>query len=464
MKKIFLYSAISILLLSCSKDFTTLAPISQRSVQTSYKTLADFTVSVNGAYDALQLNGTYGRIYLLLNEMRSDNMSNGAGASGLSASLEDIDKFREITTATEISNCWADSYKGIARCNIILEKIDAADFDVALKKQFTGESLFIRSLLYYNLAVLFGNIPLQLTDIPSPSAMVVNQVTASEIYKQIIADLIKAETLLPAVYTGTNLGRVTSGAVNALLGKIYLTTGDNNSAAASLRKVVSSQKYSLVSDYAKLWGVANENGVESIFEIQFKTGGQGEGSGYLEYFASILGRSGGIGGGNSNMDITADMRGAYPAGDLRYSKSLYKNSILPDTSYVKKYLGIQSTAFDGDNNWVVLRYADVLLMLAEALGESTESYTYINAVRSRAGLPAINSSNPGTFATKLLAERRVEFAFENQRWQDLLRFGVAKTVIAKALNIAEANVRLLYPIPQKEIDVSNGRIIQNPGF
>lgn len=464
MKKIFLYSALLFLLLSCSKDFTSLAPISQRSVQTSYKTLADFTVSVNGAYDALQLNGTYGRIYLLLNEMRSDNMSNGAGASGLSASLEDIDKFREITTATEISNCWADSYKGIARCNIILDKIDAAEIDANVKNQFKGEALFIRSLLYYNLAVLFGNIPLQLTDISSPSAMTVNQVPAAEVYKQILADLIKAEAFLPASYTGANVGRVTSGAVDALLGKIYLTTGDKSSAVTYFRKVISSQKYSLVSDYAKLWGVANENNSESIFEVQFKTGGQGEGSGYLEYFASILGRSGGVGGGNSNMTITSDMLAAYPAGDLRYNKSLYKNSILPDTSYVKKYLGIQSTAFDGDNNWVVFRYADVLLMLAEALGETTESYTLINSVRARASLPAISSATSGTFVAKLLAERRVEFAFENQRWQDVLRFGVAKTVMAKHLSITEATVRLLYPIPQKEIDVSNGKIVQNAGF
>ena len=464
MKKIFLYSAILFLLLSCSKEFTSLAPISQRNVQSSYKTLADFTVSINGVYDALQLNGTYGRIYLLMNEMRSDNMSNGAGASGLSASLEDIDKFREITTATEISNCWADSYKGIARCNIILDKIDASDFDATLKNQYKGESLFVRSLLYYNLVVLFGNIPLQLTDISSPSAISVSQVSAAEVYKQIIADLLKAEPMLPAVYTGTNIGRVTSGAVDALLGKIYLTTGDKSSATTCLRKVMSSQKYSLVSDYAKLWGVANENGSESIFEVQFKTGGQGEGSGYLEYFAAILGRSGGVGGGNSNMDITADMRANYSAGDLRYNKSLYKNSILPDTSYVKKYLGIQSTAFDGDNNWIVLRYADVMLMLAEALGENAESYTLINAVRARAGLPAISAATIGTFVTKLLAERRVEFAFENQRWQDLLRFGVAKTVMAKHLSITEATVRILFPIPQKEIDVSNGKIVQNPGF
>lgn len=461
MKKLILYSAILLFSISCSKDFTSLAPISQRNIQTSYKTEADFTVAIYGAYAALQLNGTYGRIYLLLNEMRSDNMGNNAGASGQAASLEDIDKFREVSTATEISGCWSDSYKGIAFCNIILDKIDAADFDVTLKNQFKGEALFIRSLFYYNLAVLFGNIPLQIEAVSSPSAITINQVPASEIYTQIISDLVQAESLVPAKYTGVNVGRVTSGAVDALLGKIYLTIGDKTSAATTLRKVIEANNYSLVSDYAKLWGSLNKNGTESIFEVQYKTGGQGEGSGYFEYFADILGRSGGTGGGNSPMNITDDMLAAYPEGDLRYSKSLYTNNDVPDTTYVKKYLTTQTTAFDGDNNWVVLRYADVLLMMAEAVGESAESYDYINAVRTRAGLDEINASSTGTFNEKLLKERRLEFAFENQRWQDLLRFGVAKSTMAAELGITESTVRLLYPIPQKEIDVSNGAIIQN---
>lgn len=464
MKKILLYSTLGLMLVSCKKSFTELAPISQRSVQTSYKTQADFTVAVSGAYDALQLNGTYGRIYLLMNEMRSDNVANGAGASGVAATLEDIDRHREITTATEISGCWTDSYKGIARCNIILDRIDGASFPDALKKQFKGEALFIRSLLYYNLAVLFGNIPLQLNDVNSPSEITVNQVSASKVYEQIIADLTLAETLLPAKYTGADLGRVTSGAANALLGKVYLTTGNKTAAATVLRKVISSNNYSLVSDYARLWGGANENGPESIFEVQFKSGGQGEGSGFFEYFASILGRSGGAGGGNSQMSITADMVSAYAAGDLRYAKSIYRNNRLPDTSYVTKYITTQTTAFDGENNWVVLRYADVVLMLAEALGETAESYTLINNVRARAGLAPISAATPGTFQEKLLAERRVEFAFENQRWQDLLRFGMAKSVMARHLNIPESSVRLLFPIPQKEIDVSGGRIVQNAGF
>ena len=464
MKKYILYAFIILIHSSCSKEFTELTPISERNIQSAYKTEADFAVAINGIYDALQLNGTYGKIYLLLNEMRSDNTLNGGGANGIAATLNEIDLFKEISTATEVSSSWSDSYKGIARCNIILDKIDASVVPDALKKRYKGEALYIRSLLYYNLAIIFGNVPLQLTDVASPSEVNLKQSTAAEVYKQVITDLVAAEPLLPAKYTGADIGRVTSGAVNTLLGKVYLTNGDKASAITALNKVVDSKNYSLATDYAKLWGAANENGPESIFEIQYKTGGQGEGSGYFEYFASVIGRAGGVGGGNTPMNMTPDLLGAYQTGDLRYAKSVYRNNKTPDTTYSLKYISTQTTTFDGDNNWYVSRYADVLLMLAEALGESAQAYIYINQVRARAGLPAISATTAGTFAQKLLDERRIEFALENHRWQDLLRFGVAKSVMAKQLVIPEASVRLLFAIPQKEIDVSNGKLVQNPGL
>jgi hypothetical protein len=464
MKKYILYALLILVSSSCTKEFTELSPISERNIKSAYKTEADFAVAVNGLYDALQLNGTYGKTYLLLNEMRSDNTSNGGGCNGIAQSLCDVELFKEITTANELSNAWSDSYRGIARCNIFLDKLDGSSVPDALKKRYRGEALYIRSLLYYNLAIIFGNIPLQLVDAASPADVDLKQYPANDVYNQIITDLIAAEPLLPASYAAADLGRVTKGAVNTLLGKVYLTKGDKPAAVTALNKVVDSKNYSLVSDYARLWGAANENGPESIFEIQYKTGGQGEGSGYLEYFASIIGRAAGVGGGNTPMTITPDLLSAYQAGDQRYAKSIYKNNRLPDTTYSIKYLSVQTTAFDGDNNWYVSRYADVLLMLAEALGESTQAYVYINQVRARAGLPAIAATNPSTFAKQLLDERRLEFAFENQRWQDLLRFGVAKSTMAKQLAVTEAEIRLLFAIPQKEIDVSNGKLVQNPGL
>ena len=126
MKKNILFTFLILIHFSCSKEFTELSPISERNIQSAYKTATDFSVAVNGAYDALQLSGTYGKAYLLLNEMRSDNTFNGGGANGIAATLQEIDLFKEIATATELSSSWADSYKGIARCNIILDKIDAS--------------------------------------------------------------------------------------------------------------------------------------------------------------------------------------------------------------------------------------------------------------------------------------------------------------------------------------------------
>ena len=241
MKKYILYTLLILVHSSCSKEFTELTPISERNIQSAYKTEADFAVAINGVYDALQLPGTYGKVYLLLNEMRSDNTLNGGGANGIAATLQEIDLFKEISTATELSTSWSDSYKGIARCNIILDKIDASVVPDALKKRYKGEALYIRSLLYFNLATIFGNIPMQLTDVASPSDVDLKQYPATEVYAQIIKDLIAAEPLLPAKYTGADLGRVTSGAVNTLLGKVYLTNGDKTSAIAALNKVVNSK-------------------------------------------------------------------------------------------------------------------------------------------------------------------------------------------------------------------------------
>ncbi|MEQ9438322.1 MAG: RagB/SusD family nutrient uptake outer membrane protein [Cyclobacteriaceae bacterium] len=460
MKKYTSFIYFIILLTACSEDFTQLSPISQRNVGNFFSNAADFEIAVDGAYDGLQLDGTYGRTYLLLMEMRSDNANNAGGQSGLSASMEEIDQFREIATATELQTAWSDSYEAIARCNAILTQIEGVDFDQEQKDQFMGETLFIRSLLYYNLAVVYGNVPLQLSIVSNPEEIEIDQVTSEAIYTQIIGDLTTAMELLPAGYTGEDIGRATSGSAAALLGKVYLTTGNYAEAETTLRGLVNTQEYSLLPNYADLWGAANENNAESVFEIQYKGGGQGEGSGYFEYFAQQLGRSGGVGGGNTPMGVTDDLIAAYEPGDLRFDATIFTNG--DDTTYVKKYISEQITPFDGENNWVVIRYADVLLMLAEALGETPESYDLINQVRARAGLPAISAATAGTFEEKLLHERRVELAFENQRWTDLLRFGMAPDMMAEQLDIPESQVSLIYPIPQREIDVASGQLLQNP--
>ncbi|WP_069130364.1 RagB/SusD family nutrient uptake outer membrane protein [Rhodohalobacter halophilus] len=463
LKKLLLVLPALILVVSCGDDFTILAPQSERNVENFYQTDTDFRVAINGAYAGLASNNLYGRNLMLLHEMRSDNTTNAGGATGLAESLERITLFEELPDATELENTWAGGYKVIASTNTILSRIDNVNFDnPALADRIRGEALFIRSLVYYNLAVTFGNIPIQLEEVTTPN-IEINQVTADVIYDQIITDLGTAEGLLPASYSGGDVGRATSGAAATLLGLVHLTNGNAGQAETALRRVVNSQEYDLVSEYENLWGPSNENNIESIFEIQYKSGGQGTGSGFTEYYSPDLSISGGVGGGNVPQGVTDDLLDAYDeTGDDRF------NTIGLDEDgdeYLNKYDAIQSIAFDSDVNFVVFRYADVLLMLAEAIGESPEAYDLIDEVRERAGLTTPSATLPGTFEDILLHERRREFVGENKRWPDLLRFGVAQQVMSNFLSdqgVTPSDVRLLYPIPQRELDAAPGALEQNP--
>lgn len=456
MKKKLIYILISAgILSSCGKEFTDLNPISQRNVNAFYKTSDDMVIAVNAAYKALQMNGAYNQSYWILNEMRSDNTDGGADNTGLGADLNAIDNFNEnAATAELITSSYLDSYVGISRCNIVLSRIEEVPMDQNLKNRVKGEALFLRSLFYYNLAVNFGRIPLVLKEITVEEGKSYAQLPASEVYKQLVADLATAEGFLDVKYTGSNVGRATKGAAATLMGKIYLTMGDKASAVAPLRRV-KTYGYTLVPTYDKLWGIANKNNVESIFEVQYKGGGTNTGNAFTNAFSPLMIQSTGA----YKNRPTAEMQAAYEPNDKRFAISMNPiNGPLNAGRFILKYG--TTTAYnegDADYNFVVLRYADALLMLAEALGEGTEAYDLIYEVRFRAGLNRIDSSTPGTFAEKLLKERRVELAFENHRWPDLLRFGKA----AEVMKAQGKTPRLLFLIPQRELDINN-TYTQNP--
>lgn len=464
-RKLILAIPVLLLMISCGEDFTILAPQSQRNVENFYQTDSDFVTGINGAYSGLADNKAYGRNYMLLHEMRSDNTENDGGATGLAESFQRIDRFTELTTATEMEETWAGGYEVIARTNTILNRIDGASFDnPALADRIRGEALFIRSLVYYNLAVTFGNIAEQFEEVTTPNVEL-NQVSADVIYDRIAADLSEAVGLLPESYSGEDIGRATSGAAGTLLGLVHLTNGNDGQAETALRNVVQSNQYELIPSYQDIWGVENKNNEESIFEIQFKSGGQGTGSPFTEYYSPNLSISGGVGGGNAPQAIPDELLDVYEATDDRLNS--FGEVDDDGAPYLNKYDGTQFAAFDGDNNFVVFRYADVLLMLAEAIGESQESIDLIDEVRERSGLTTSIADLPGTFSEKLLAERQREFVGENKRWPDLVRFGVAPQVMADFLadeGISTNDVRLLYPIPQREIDSSSGALSQNPGI
>jgi hypothetical protein len=368
-----------------------------------------------------------------------------------------IDNFGENAATAEIINSsYLDTYVGIGRANLVLSRIDAVSMDEALKNRIKGEALFLRSLFYYNLAVNFGRVPLVLSEISTEEGKTYPQVAAADIYKQLITDLIKAEGLLTIKYTGTNVGRATKGAAATLLAKIYLTTtGEKALAIPVLRRIISTYGYVLTPNYANIWGLTNKNNAESIFEVQFKGGGTNTGNSFTNEFSALLIQTT---GGYKNRP-TPEMQAAYETGDKRFAVSMNPlNGPLNAGRFILKYGTTSSFPInEADYNFIVLRYADVLLMLAEALGETTESYGLINQVRTRAGLADISASTSGTFAEKLLKERRVELAFENHRWPDLLRFGKAKEI----MTLQGKTARLLFLIPQRELDI-NSTYTQNP--
>lgn len=457
MKFKYIFSIIVIFgMLSCSESFTDLAPESQRNANIFYKTASDMEVAVNAIYNTLKADGCYNQSYWVLQELRSDNTF--WDGTGLAEEITVFDKFTDISTSNITEAAWSDSYQGVSRANIVLNRIDGVEMDASQREQLRAEALFLRSFFYYHLTVAFGNIPLILTETASVAeGQDHRQVDANTVYNQLIPDLESAESSLPQSYTGIDVGRATKGAAATLLAKIYLIIGNKAKAEAALRRVMG-YGYSLVPNYADLWGPENEHNSESIFEVEFEGGFGDQGNQFTNQFNGDLAAS--VTSGQRNIP-ERDLIDDYETGDLRFDASL--DSVTVDnTGWPIKY-GVTNAFSEDDapNNWVVFRYADVLLMLAEALGESGEAYDLINLVRARAGLDPIDGSTPGSFSEKLLHERRVELAFENHRWADLLRFGVAESVMAAQGK--PVNGKLLFAIPQRELDL-NPSFVQNSGY
>ncbi|MCE6989777.1 RagB/SusD family nutrient uptake outer membrane protein [Dyadobacter sp. CY323] len=478
MKKTILATCIGCLsILSCRNDFLNLAPISSVNTQNFYKTAGDIELAVNAAYSTLQLAGQFSQGYWVVGETRSDNTFNFE--DGGNNDHVDLDLFRMASSNSILSLIWVDYYRGIMACNVVLERINGVTMENALKERYIGEVSFLRALMYFNLVRIFGDVPLVLTETKSvEEGYSQGRIAANEVYSQIIQDLQSAENKLPKTYSGALVGRATSGAAKAVLGKVYLTKKEYAAAQAKLKEVIDQGTYSLLTDYAALWNPANKNNAESVFEIQFKKGTTGTSSAFLSWFAPRnSGNSVTINGFAYGRNLpTEDLAKAYEANDLRKKSSLaegYTNSsnVFVKDKYTLKFNDQPFTANNYDNNWPYLRYADVLLMYAEATNEvnggpNQLAYDQINAVRKRAGLnPLPANLNKNTFALALEHERQVELAFEGHRWFDLVRTGRALEVMNAHFkgSVVLQSFQLLYPIPQSQIDINPDLIRQNPG-
>ena len=478
MKKIILYClAILALNSGCQKDFLNRTPVSDFNNETFYRTPEDMLNAVNAAYASLRDNGLYGQTLYAVGEVASDNTEILDAQAGID--ISQIDDFTTLTNNRLLSDMWNDHYKGILTCNTVIDRIGNVTMEEALKNRYIAEVRFLRALMYFNMVRTFGDIPLVTKEtLAVQEGYTYTRNAAAEVYNQITADLDFAGQHLPTSYGASDIGRATSGAASGLLCKVYLTMKNWTEAANQAKRTIDLGIYALVPEYAAVFAISNENNSESLFEVQYKKGGYGLGSPFNNRFAPRLSGQivSTIGAGTGHNHPTLDMANSYEEGDKRKAASMadgYQNgNQFVAVRYVNKYLDPNLfEAGDADNNWPILRYADILLMRAEALNELAyiadgEAFQLLNDIRTRAGLAEKNSisiPDQQSFRKAIEQERRIELAFENHRWFDLVRTGRALEVLQeKGKNIQSH--QLLFPIPQVQIDINPDQITQNPGY
>ena len=482
------YNLIAIALLgfsfsSCS-DFLEQNPQTDLSENDFYKTADDILSAVNGVYSSLQEGDIYGNWYVF-GEIPSDNTRNQL--SGSVTTQNEFDQFYIDTQNSMIANFWKAAYKVINRTNTILGRIDGIEINTELANRYKLECKFIRALMYFNLVRVYGDVPLVLKEISISESYDILREPKENVYNQIIADLKEAQGL-PVSYSTAEDGRATQGAAKALLANVYMTLHKYAEAETILAEIINSGRYSLLENtpgslnidgYKNVFSPVNHNSKEGIFEFQFLKGGYGEGSNYANNFAPENSGTNvvAVGGTGGNNIPEMDIYNAYEEGDLRrdFSMSLgyydnRKNNEWVESRYVCKFMDVPYQNNDASNNYPVIRYADVILMYAEALnqnGKTAEACKYLNMTRRRGFGYQTTETSPvdlqttdkAQFALMVEQERRVELAFENHRWFDLIRTGRAVEVMrSKGFSLNETN--LICPIPQKQIDV-NPKLTQN---
>jgi hypothetical protein len=411
---------------------------------------------VNAAYGNLQDPGLYGLYLPAFTEIPSDNTYDEVPAND-DGIYGQLDQFTVVPSNKIVMNTWTQSYYAIQKTNLVLNRIDKIIYAVdATKEARKGEMKFIRALLYFNMVRLYGDVPLVTQETTDPNVYFgQGRNAAADVYTQIKKDLTEAIAELPA--TTTQKGRVVKTAAQTLLAKVYLTLQDYSGAKTLLDAVVSSGQHQLLTNPADIFSISNENNAEIIFSVQFASGvnGNTEGSTMFQIFSP----SGTQTGAKGHNLPTKELYSLYTSTDKR--KGVYLDVTAAGVPYCKKLTKPTTVITDGGSDVVVLRYADVILMLAEVeneLGNLTTAISYLDAIRTRAGLAGSTAATQDDLRTAIATERRLELIGEGQRWFDLLRTGKALSVIN---NIDAHN--LLMPVPQGQID-TDPSIKQNAGY
>ncbi|PWJ56706.1 putative outer membrane starch-binding protein [Dyadobacter jejuensis] len=478
---------------SCSESFLELYPKDGLSEGNFYNTEEAYILLANGCY--MPMRDYEKNQHWVLAELISDNGTHQNNVVTGEAVRGVIDQFILVSDNSAYLDFWKLSYSGITRCNKLLAELDregVAWSDLAFKERSAGEAYFLRALYYFNLVRQFGGVPLVTEPINSQEAVGVKRATEAQVYEQIIADLQASESRFLKATAKKENGRANEWAAKGLLAKVYLTLKEYQKAEEQLLAVINSGQYTLLPNYADLFNPAAKDFKETIFAVQFAESSAETSNRFIFWFAPHT--SAGNVTKRPNINIigagwnqpTDDLIAAFEPGDSRKAVSIgfwegkdWDNQIRP-IPYVGKYKPPISDPNDRcSDNLPVLRYSDILLMMAEVLnqqGKTTQAISYVQQVRNRAGLKASLDGLAKEALTTLIAkERQVEFCFENQRWYDLKRTGKAIEVMTAhgqrevaqkpysydgAYTITEN--KLLAPIPVNEVLVN--QLTQNPGY
>jgi starch-binding outer membrane protein, SusD/RagB family len=487
---------ITFLLGSCTKSFLDV-PVQGGATTASDPDLA--LKLVTGSYNSLLQGDPFGSgdvhgfALISVTDIASDDADKGSTASDQLVPVGDLDDFNTTATNKFAETLWSGHYNAIGTINQALLALSTANISAKTKTQLTAEVKFLRGYLYFNLVRMFGDVPLVLRvpkdqqDANSDPAFQ-TRAPKQTVYDTIVADLQYAANNLP-LKTGYPIGHANKGAAQSMLAKVYMYLQDWQKVYDLTTEVMTSNQYKLV-DYNILWRQSGDNCPESIFEIE--TGSFNNANlGIANYTVSQGVRVGGLGGWNDLgwgfNNPSTDLINAYEPGDLRKDATIlkidnsgtHKGTILWDGFRVpsadsvqnlyynyKAYASATKETFanasdkDRPKNIKILRFADVLLMNAEAafhLGQ--DMTTPLNQVRARAGLPAVTAT-----LDAIWKERRVELAMEHDRFWDIVRQGRASQIMNAVGKHFVAGKHELLPVPNSQIQLSGGKLSQNPGY
>lgn len=481
-----------------SCKFLDLEPVSSYTVDMSYKRQSDFEFAIAGVYDAQQALYARADCWLRATILRSDEVRAGQGGStckGLSSCTNDAN-------VQCLATAWQYFWQVISRANTILTKIDAAEFQSEeVRRQIKGEALALRAWSYYNLAWQFGGMPLIDKAINLKQTFTVPRSTQEETLNFAANDYRVAIGLLPEEWFGTNKGRITKYAAMGGLARLYMFRSDYPAAKYYLEQIIASGRYKMEEKYVNCFTDSHDNGMERLWEVQFTGGIKGEGTEFPTGLLPENYNKNSVSDGSmlipfngyaTAVPISLDMIAAYEPGDIRKTVSTVQNlniGGITETvySYMIKYIHYDDYTPQLKTDWAcnlpIMRYTDVLMLYAECLNEEGyssggQAFTILNDVRRRAGLAAKTAADlpdQESFRQALRAERRVEFAFEGLRWQDIVRWNIAEDVMNEHFRqrdngssqfVMEGKWQRIFAIPFTEMSRYNDDSImwQNPGY